>query len=270
MTFKTPISFDDALASHAVKTILPMTLTSAEYRALGTAIKQRALFSATLENADVLNQLDQSVTALLSGTSGIAKQREILTELISNLQSPISPAFDAARLNLMLSTNEDVAAGYGQFIQANDPDALDAFPAQELFRLEYRQDPRDWEARWQEAAAAAGDGNAARVALDNGVMIARLDSGIWEQLGKLWDDSLGNDFPPYAFQSGMWTRPVSREDAENYGLLEKGEKVEAATIPDFNATLKQSFDVKNAALQKAVLDQLGEFVKFEDGVLKPK
>ena len=101
-------------------------------------------------------------------------------------------------------------------------------------------------------------------------MIARLDSGIWEQLGKLWDDSLGNDFPPYAFQSGMWTRPVSREDAENYGLLEKGEKVEAATIPDFNATLKQSFDVKNAALQKAVLDQLGEFVKFEDGVLKPK
>ena len=164
MIFTAPIDFDAALQAHAVKTILPTTLNSAQYRALGAAIKQRALFSATVSNAEILDQLDRCVTALLSGTSGLAKQREVLTESIRWLNGEVDPtAFDAARLNLMLSTNEDVAAGYGQFIQANDPDALDAFPAQELFRLEDRQEPRDWDARWQEAAAAAGDGDAVRV-----------------------------------------------------------------------------------------------------------
>ena len=269
MIFTAPIDFDAALQAHAVKTILPTTLNSVQYRALGAAIKQRALFSATVSNAEILDQLDRCVTALLSGTSGLAKQREVLGALIHQFNGD-REVFDSGRLNLMLSTNAEIAAGYGQFIQANDPDALAAFPAQELFRLEDRQEPRDWDARWQEAAAAAGDGDAARVAHDNGVWIARLDSDIWENLGNLWDDSLGNEFPPYAFKSGMWTRPVSRAQAEELGLLESGAKVQPAAIPDFNATLKQSFAMQNAALQKAVLDQLGDFVKFQDGVLTLK
>ena len=121
----------------------------------------------------------------------------------------------------MIETNVQTAQGYGQAVAANDPDVIDAFPAQELFRLEDRKEPRDWEARWMEAAQAAGDGYAAKALVDGGRMAALKESGIWDQLGSIWDDSLGNNFPPFAFRSGMWVQDVSYEEADDLGLLVK-------------------------------------------------
>jgi hypothetical protein len=63
---------------------------------------------------------------------------------------------------------------------------------------------------------------------DNGRMVARKDSPIWDSLGDsdLFDDGLDNPFPPFAFNSGMWTEEISRDEAVELGLIDEGDKVE--------------------------------------------
>lgn len=280
MIFNAPISFEEALKLNAVKTALGTSLTSAQMRAvldrLPEAIRRRALFSATMENAKVINRLGELVDEMVKGELGGAKARESLKEFMVDSGITTAPGTDgtikdflgADRLNLMLQTNEDVASGYGQFVQRQDADALDSFPALELFRLEDRKDPRDWEARWMEAVSASGDGKAGAALQEGGIMAALNDSPIWDMLGSLWDDSLGNPFAPFAFNSGMWTRPVSREQAIELGLMEESDTVKPREIPDFNATFKMSKPDMREDLFAALTKHLGDGVKLDGDVIR--
>lgn len=136
------------------------------------------------------------------------------------------------RQNLVIQTNVDMAYGYGGVVQQNDPDILDAYPALELVRVGKRMRPRGdpcyppgsvgsigWERRWQEAAEKSGDEDALKAFKKTGRMVALKSSPIWDSLGNLWDDSLGNPYPPFAWDSGMYTEDVERFDAEDLGLL---------------------------------------------------
>lgn len=114
-----------------------------------------------------------------------------------------------ARLDLVLRTNTQMAQGAGHYEQAHDPDVKDAFPAQELVRFEARKEERDWPGIWRGLGGKIFAGNR---------MIALKDDLIWGQLGDA-EDGLGNDFPPYRFNSGMWVQDVSREEAQQLGLL---------------------------------------------------
>jgi hypothetical protein len=40
-------------------------------------------------------------------------------------------------------------------------------------------------------------------------------------------DTLGNPYPPFAFNSGMWTEDVDRATAEDVGVLAAGAQVVA-------------------------------------------
>ena len=265
MIFNAPIDFDAALNSHAVKTILTTTLDSAEYRALGADILQRSVISSKVASAGILDTLKGAVMDILAGNTTTARARLILGSSANGLAD-----LNEDRLNLMIETNVQTAQGYGQAVAANDPDVIDAFPAQEWFRLEDRKEPRAGAARWMEAAQAAGDGYAAKALVDGGRMAALKESGIWDQLGSIWDDSLGNNFPPFAFRSGMWVQDVSYEEAVDLGLLDKGEKAEPMKLPDFNAHLKFSLAQLSADVQTALLKNLGDAVQFKDGVLTLK
>ena len=136
------------------------------------------------------------------------------------------------RLNAVIDNNVASMHGFAGYVQANDPDALDGRPAQELVRFGSRVHPRgdpsypenspgsiDWEERWQQAAKDSGDDDALRVFEATGRMIALVTSPIWQSLGALWDDSMGNAFAPFAFNSGMDLIGVSREDAIDVGLI---------------------------------------------------
>ena len=136
------------------------------------------------------------------------------------------------RQNLVIQTNVDMARGYGQLVGQNDPNILDAYPALELVRVGKRMHPRGdpcyppgsvgsigWEKRWQEAAEKSGDEDALMALKKTARMVALKSSPIWDSLGNLWDDSLGNPYPPFAWDSGMYTEDVERFDAEDLGLL---------------------------------------------------
>ena len=91
--------------------------------------------------------------------------------------------------------------------------------------------PRDWELRWQDALDACGDEKASDCFDETGRMVALKSSPIWQALGDGeggYTDTLSNPYPPFAFESGMGWESVSREEAEELGLIEPGEEVKPA------------------------------------------
>lgn len=158
-----------------------------------------------------------------------------------------------ARINLVISTNVQTAQGAGELVRRNaDEDAVDLYPALELLweddssevpRGQKRTkeglmpDPRNgWPARWMAAAAEADDTDAERIFRTLGRMVALKSSGIWRALGQGaggYEDTLGNPYPPYAFNSSIVDQEVDREEAEALKLLQPGEIAEGADF-DFS------------------------------------
>jgi hypothetical protein len=247
--------FVEAIADLVRKQAMPTNLGSAELRQLSSAVKRQSLFSARTTLVDYLDKIKTSVTSIINPqqvaregaeftvTEGLnpATARAALRTKLKELGYSAPPGevgtikdlSSDARINLVIKTNTELAQGAGRFIQANDPDVLDGFPAQELVRYDQKDQPRDWEARWRSAAAVANDPSAAAALGLHGRMVALKSSGIWQALGDYGDDGLGNPFPPFAFNSGMWVESVAREEAIDLGLIETSEPPRPADI-DFS------------------------------------
>lgn len=266
VVFSRPIQFSEALQSREVRSILPTNLSSAQLRlAMEPSIMERAMFSARVTNAEYLQEIDDVVRRMLNGEIDQATARTQLKVKLRERGYEPDPAHrgkitdfgSEQRLKLVLETNARIAQGYGQFIQGQDPGLLDAFPAQELFRLQSKKKERTWTARWERVGGKLVDGDR---------MIARKDDDIWLKLGNAFDDSLGNPYPPFAFNSGMWVKDVSRKDAIRFEIIDRDTQV---TPQDrgFNDDLKYSADQLSAALQQALEESIGDLFEMKDGVL---
>ena len=125
------------------------------------------------------------------------------------------------------------AAGY---VRDTDQAVVDEYPAWELLRVYPREVPRgfrkgpkgvliaepdqDWPSRW---VAAGGE-------LVDGRMIALKNDDVWQNLGDGvggYDDTLGNAFPPFAFNSGFDVQNVGRAECISLGLLDVDEPAKA-------------------------------------------
>lgn len=276
MLFTEPIPFEEALASRKVKALLPTTLSSKELREIAPELRERAMFSARTSNAFYLQQIDDTLESLLNPkqvlregadqtiTEGfnLATARVELKDALDSIsyqpeegnEGTIKDLRSDARLNLVLQTNANMAAGYGQWAQMQEEDILDEFPAQELYRAEGRKVPREWLDRWEESGGQLFDDR----------MIALVNDPIWDKLGD-YEDGLGNPYPPFAFNSGMDVRPIDRTEAESLGLIKPNEKV----VPEdrgFDDLLEASPDIKTASLKDALLTSMPGY-HFEGDVL---
>ncbi len=250
--------FSAAVAQHGAKKILPTGLDSAGIRALDAQVRRTSMLSAKTLLTDLLDKYKDNIASILNPeteqredrvtadnpqgnvTTGLnpAKARLEIKQLLDSLgyvpdadeAGTLKDLSSDARINLVLNTNVETAQGAGRFLQMNDPDVIDQFPAQELYRLEGRVKVRDWEARWTAAANESGDDDALQCLQSSGRMVALKASPIWDSLGDGaggYDDTLGNPYPPFAFNSGMWVMSVSRSDAEQLGLINSGQVTEA-------------------------------------------
>jgi hypothetical protein len=131
-----------------------------------------------------------------------------------------------------------MAQGYGNFVADQDPDRLDAWPAQELYRLESRKVPRDWVGRWLDAGGTP---------TNDGRMIALKNDPIWSEIS---DFKL--PYPPFAFGSGMWVRDISRSEAQELGIIAPNDEVPPADLPGLNAGLQASVESLSPDLQTAL------------------
>jgi hypothetical protein len=158
----------------------------------------------------------------------------------------------ADSIRFALKISQEVASGAGQYLNQNlSPEVLDEFPALEFKRLFDRTVPRglkrgpkgalimvpedNWPSRWAAAGEEAGDEDwlAWEGDAQTGRGVALKSSGIWQALGDGaggYDDTLGNPFPPFAFNSGFMTFDVSRKEAVNLGLIGAAEEAKPARI----------------------------------------
>ena len=165
-----------------------------------------------------------------------------------------------ARLDLMVETNEATAHGHARWVADQDPDGMDAFPAQELIRISPAEEPRNWPLRWMMAGGTVRAGR----------MIALKNDPIWDALGstRLFSDALGNPYPPFAFNSGMDVIDVSRHEAELLGVLPPGApapKPDERALTDAMGANAEKFDDAMRAALEANPD-----LEIVDGVLKPR
>lgn len=276
--FTKPLTWLDGIRRLRARKAMPTTLSTEELRGIGGDVKRWATFSAKVENASALQEINDTVEELVRGVTPKDEETFVYTRPDGNteirrrkpvqlsipdaklrLQQKFSelgvmvddagkvgtiedPQSDA-RLELIVKTQEELAAGYGKFIADQDKDLLDVWPCQELVRVSPSLVQRNWKERW---AMVGGR-------LYEGRMIALKNSDIWDRLGdsNLFPDALGNPYPPFAFNSGMDVADVSRDEAERLGVIEPNtptplprdrsviEDVQAS--PDrFDETLKQA------------------------------
>ena len=213
-----------------VKELLPTTLGSEEIRGTFAAeILQRSVFSARMASASYLQRLREVCAQVVEGTINEATARAALEACLASMgHSPtdeggITNPASIRRLNLIIDTQRAMASNVARLSEQTDA-IMYQQPAWQLTRLESRSVPRvDWMRRWRAAGEACGFEGACR---DR--MVALKTSDIWQHLGEGaggFTDTLGNPYPPFAFNSGLDWLPVSREQCVKLGLIAPDEKL---------------------------------------------
>jgi hypothetical protein len=249
--------FKEALLSRAVRSAMPTDLSSAELEQLPVDLLERATFSAKTMATGYLDAVEKQVRDILAPRSATRAGQNGEAELFTEGTNKARARFDLKsvwealgyeaplgkagtiedlssdqRIDLVLQRNVDMARGFGQWRQGQDEAVLDLWPCQELYRAEDRVKKRDWLTRWRAAAAEVGDGDALK-ALPR--MIARKDSPIWEALSRF-----GTPYPPFDFNSGMWVKDVSRDEAVEFGIIGEWDRITPQTRPFETEDLKQA------------------------------
>lgn len=246
MIFGEPISFAEALRRTVARRVMPTNLGTAELRQLGQSVLEKSLFSARTTMEPYLEEVKGQVMQLVEGKVDPATARLRLKESLKGLgyepdpdkRGGIEDLSSDRRIELVIQTNTEMAQGFGYDRQGQDESILDQWPALELFRAEARNQERNWQQRWMIAGQSTGTriGDGWTVTGD-GRLVALKNHAIWDQLGapELFDDGIGNPYPPFAFSSGMDVRDVSREDAMAMGLIDRDTRI----APRVNAFFEQ-------------------------------
>lgn len=219
ITFHSPKPFEEAVAAVRRRSPVASRMSSREWSELETAIRNQAFFSAKVNNVrviqamkDVVDKVLQATTPMDLGTARI-QLKELLTDIgyqPGAVAGTIQDLSTDQRINLVVKTNRDMAYGRGKYEQGMSSEILYLYPAQELFRAESRDEPRDWPARWREAGGQFFDGR----------MIALKNDPVWVEIS-----AFGNPYPPFDFNSGMGVRDVDRDTAVRLGLIGEEEEI---------------------------------------------
>lgn len=233
-------------------------------------IDQFAEAAKAAVEAELKTENIQTHDTMKADTSGVnvgstpATSRGVLTSFIESATGEnIGGLMNMDFFNRIM---REVTQGAGNFVAQNfDQTRLDEFPALELHRVYDREVPRgfkvgkggailpdpdnDWPSRWE---AAGGE-------LVDGRMVALKSDPIWQAIGDGeggYEDTLGNPFAPFAFNSGFDTDEVSREDAVALGLMDDEDEAKPA---DFDFTKLLNIEARNvprgtSALQAAAGD----------------
>lgn len=227
-----PLPFWEAVRRLAGRTSLPSRLGTDEWSAVPLAVRDRAFFSAGVESARVLDTMQRKITEALD-LSSRDKGRAFMgrSKFVSEMRQRLGAApgdsrrmadlTSRRRLELIYDMNVAEAHEFGRFQMGQDPDLLDAYPAQELVRVELREEPRDWRARWVDAGGRIYAGR----------MIARKDDDVWVRISRF-----DRPYPPFDFNSGMGVEDVERWEAVELGVIPDDE-VPAPVPMEYNEAL---------------------------------
>lgn len=257
MLFDKPTSIDAALAHQHAKAVLPTTLSSREIqRKFSSEILRESFFSARTTETGYLSDFARMLKNLVSGdtvedpatgelrprakgegfnpslvrTRAQNYLRELGYQPEPGTEGGLTDLSSDKRVDLIIDTQTKMAQGYARHEAAQDPDVLEDFPADELYRQRESKQRRDWDVIWNTQRAALGADTSASLATSkDGPFVALKNDPIWTAISRF-----GNPYPPFDFGSGMWVRDADDALAERLGVL-KHRKFDAARSPFGNA-----------------------------------
>jgi hypothetical protein len=268
--------FKEALAKLRQRTPIGADLSSSQWADVPLALRERAFFSARVTNTGYAQQLKDLAESILNpvqerradrvtpqNPEGFVTTGENLASARAKAKLELQRlAYDPGekaggiedlssdrRIELQLKQNVESAQGFGGFLQGQSEGALDAFPAQELFRAEDREEPRNWPTRWMQ-----GGGQ-----IFGGRMIALKSDAVWEAIS-----AFGTPYPPFDFNSGMWVRDIDRAEAIDLGLMSETDSAEPV-VENFNARLEASVQNVSPDLLQSLQESFGSRVVVEGG-----
>lgn len=251
-----PMEWGVAVRKLSGRTPVGSALRTEGWSRIPLALRERAFFSAGVQDARELQRLQDLVGSAKSKSEFVAKAREYLRSRghpAPGDERDLAALTSRRRLELIHGQNLEAARGHGWWKEGQRPEVLDAFPAQEFLRVESRQRWRmDWPERWR---AAGGRMFGSR-------MIALKNSGVWTALSRF-----GVPWPPFDFGSGMGVADVSREEATALGVIQPGEVIQGDEA-NFNERMEAS--VKGLSRESLDLIELafGDQVKVANGMAK--
>jgi len=274
MIFSHPVPFSDALASRAVKAILPTTASSAQLARLPADIRERSLFSARTPYASHLATIDHVINRILNPAPAApgeymneARARQALRASLADFgydpvdidatPGSLKDLASESRIHVIIDTQVKMARGYGNWAQGQEDAILDEWPAQEFLRVESRDNPRaDWPSRFEKAGGTLTDDIPPR-------MVALKNTPVWTNLSRF-----GLPYPPFDYLSGMGVEDIDRDEAIALGLIDRDTRVEPQTRA-FNADLAASIPpTDNSALLASITAAMGDQVDIDEyGVL---
>lgn len=182
------------------KAILPTALSSREMRkTIGAGVLRRSLVSARTAEAPYLARLQELLAEFAEGRSNRADFVKAAQDALAAMG--YDPAAEGAPLNSMRDRGS--AARLSLILRTQ------VGQARSVARMA---------ASWKAAGEATGWVGAAR-----GALVALKGSPIWAALGRGeggWGDTLGNPFPPFAFNSGMEWFDAPRATCARLGLVD--------------------------------------------------
>jgi len=229
------------------------------------ALRERAFFSATVENVRFLETAKSEIKDLLTGARGVNDKGESYlktsrAQIVERLQQfglqngmkPQDPGAagtlrdptSQSRIELIIDTNMKSAQDYGYWKQGQDPDVLNAFPAQRFIRVADVRIPRPLHQYYD-----------ATVRLKS-------DMGFWLNMNSPDIGGFGVPWGPWGFNSGMDVEDVGRDDAEAMGLIQPGE-TPSPIEKDFNDHLSASLRGLGEQSRQFLQMAFGDQVAFE-------
>jgi hypothetical protein len=267
MLYVRPMPFEEAIDKSRSLFTVGSPLDTEAWRDAPLALRDNAFFSATIENGRWLQSAKDFIDDFLKGSrveapsggtmlsAGSRTQfvKELSDFAVANGLSPLDPKDEGtlkdirseARLSLIYNTKTQQAHDYGYWKQGQNPDVLDAFPAQQFIREAEVGTPRPIHQQ------------------NEGAIRLKSDLSFWLAMNSPDIGGFGVPWGPWGFNSGMGVEDVPRDVAEQLGLIAPGERAKPIER-DFNDRLQASA----AGLDDDTLDQLravfGDQVEIDD------
>lgn len=242
------------------KRILASELRTKEWEDTRMAgwVHERAFVMAGVVDVEILQGYRDVAARYAGGEYNAQDARRAMREVLATAEYVAEPALggtikdlsSVARMNVVLEMNTAAASGYKEYLEGlGNVD----YPGLELYRAGVAAKPRDWEARWAEAAARVGYVGVAR----SRAWLALRNSPVWAELSR-W----GSPYPPFDYNSKMGVLEVSWDECEAAGLVAS----ELATVANEQpSSFNAGVEMRPSVTSRDLADKLSSVL---DGVAK--
>jgi hypothetical protein len=260
MQFVAPFKFEEAVKKLGSRSPIAAQLSSKQWSAVPVALRERALFSATIESLRFLQNLKTNLTDFLEANrdpdtgalrvGGRAKFIEMMRRAaIAEGLGPIDPE-DAGtlkdirsekRLGLIFDINTRAAQAFGDRKQGLDPDILNEFPAQRFIRVIDVKEPRQSHELYEDQVAL------------------KTDIQFWLRINADFSVPWG----PWGWGCGHDVEDVDRAESDQLGLTQPNQPVRGDGDEDFNDHLQGSVRHLDPELISLLKDKFGNQITIE-------